>query len=71
MTPAMLLLIYLCTPPATQGAPMACMAREIQGETCAEALALAGASMRPDRVWHAVACINVTPQAPAARRAAR
>lgn len=59
MTPAMLLLVYLCTPPAADGAAMACVARELRGATCEEALALAGAAMRPDRLWHAVACIDV------------
>jgi len=58
----MILLYYLCTGPAADGRQLACMAREAHGDTCAQAVAIVEASMRPDRWWFIAACVDGLPR---------
>lgn len=61
MTPAVLLLIYLCAPADEGSHRLSCVAREVQHESCAVALAMAEASIPPGRLWHPVTCMALGP----------
>lgn len=56
------LLYYLCTAPIDDRRQLGCVAREAAGATCAQAVAIVEASMRPDRWWFIAACVDGLPQ---------
>lgn len=60
MTPAFVLLFYVCAAPAEGVRNLACTARDVMAATCAEGLALAEATLAPDRLVFVAACIATT-----------
>ncbi|RVT91379.1 hypothetical protein EOD42_22250 [Rhodovarius crocodyli] len=57
MSGTVLMLAYLCQPPAAPSRAMLCVAREVTASTCHEAAAITEAGLPPDRTWHMVACL--------------
>lgn len=68
---SIVLLHYLCTAPIDDRRQSGCVAREAVGETCAQAVAIVEAGMRPDRWWFIAACVDGLPRPQRQRAGAR
>jgi hypothetical protein len=66
MTPAVLLLAYVCAAPAEPSRVLACAARSYEAESCETALAMAEAALAEGRWLFPATCMAVAdPRAPA------